>query len=265
MALSMSAPALGKDWNGLTPLHSTLADVVRKFGPCDSKSKTLCVYSWTTETVTFVFLSNSCGTGKQRLPRGTIVRIERRPKTPTRLPDYHKIDPYHYSAFSPKEDPNEYIENYVDESEGFAAEAREGAVTLVFYTGRSQEITGCSTSYVKPANLLPRYEGAVVWEFFCPTITVSCVDKTIEVDEVITFAASYAGGFPYWEPTLTWVASTGFIIEGQGTPTIRVATKGLANGTEVMATLTMGGIPAGCLNQASCTTRIYPYLVRTRN
>jgi hypothetical protein len=135
-----------KEWRGITPLRSTLADVERQFGACTSREKTSCTYVWKSETVKFVFLSEPYGKGKTKLPRRTIVRIERRPGVPTSLPEYHKIDPNHYLAFRPQHETEEFFENYVDDEEGFAAESRQHAVTQVYYTAKAKEISLCPGS-----------------------------------------------------------------------------------------------------------------------
>src|SRR4030095_8929319 len=106
----------------------TLADVVRQFGACTSTKGNSCTYLWKNETVTFVFLSEPCGSGKQKLPRRTIVRIELRPSVPTRLPEYHKIDPYHYTAFRLTYHPFDFFEHYVDNKGGFSPETMPPAV-----------------------------------------------------------------------------------------------------------------------------------------
>ena len=254
-----------KEWRGITPLHSTLADVVRQFGACTSKETNTCTYVLKNEAVTFVFLSKPCGTGKQKLPRRTVVRIERIPSTPTNMPDYHKIDFYHYTAFQLPDNPQEYFENYVDDEEGFAVEARQHVVTQAYYTTMASESSLCPGSYVKPSDLLPRYKDVIVWEFFCPEIEVNCPAKTVEVDEPITFSANWSGGFPYMEPTYTWTVSAGTIIAGQGTPVIRVKTKGLPDDTEITASFTLGGSLVECQREASCTTKIHPYRVRVQD
>jgi len=254
-----------KEWRGITPLRSRLADVERQFGACTAKEKTTCIYVRKNETVKFVFLSESCGTGKQKLQRGTIVRIELRPGKPTSLAEYIKIDPNHYTAFHLPSDTQDFFENYVDDEEGFAAESRQQAVTQVYYTANLREISLCPGSSVKASDLLPHYNDAIVWEFFCPTIYVSCPEKTVEVDAPITFSGSWAGGFPYMEPTYNWTISAGKITAGQGTPTIQVDTKGLPDDTELTATFTLGGSPASCSRSASCMTKIHPYRVRVQN
>lgn len=251
-----------KEWRGITPLHSTLTDVVRQFGSCTTSTRTSCTYDWRRERVTLVFLSEACGEGKQRLPRRTVVRIERKPKTATHLPDYHKIDFYHYLAFYlDEEGPSRRFENYVNDEEGFAVEAENDVVTQVHYTAKAEEVARCRASYVKPSDLLPAREVKQVVEFFCPSIMVSCPEKTVEPNEPIVFLASLSRGFPYTEPTYKWSVSAGTIVSGQNTFSIRVDTKGIADGTEITASLTVGGIPVECSNLTSCTTKIQPYRI----
>jgi hypothetical protein len=86
----------------------------------------------------------------------------------------------------------------------------------------------------------------------------------VDAGEPITFSADWSS-FPYMQPTLTWTISAGTIANGQGTSTLKVITKGLANDNEITAMLTMGGIPAGCVRQASCTSKIRPGFERKIN
>ena len=264
MTIAMAGLASAKAWRGVTPLHSTLTNVVRQFGTCNSTTKSSCTYNWKTETVVFIFLPGPCGVGEKTLPRHTVVRIERRPMIVTRLPDYTQIDFSHYSAFRFPDDSGTSFENYVDDIEGFAAEAEKSVVTEVHYTATAQESSLCPDSYVKPSELLPRREPRIVTEFFCPLLVVTCPNMTVEVDEPITLSASLAGGVPYMKPIYTWSISAGRIARGQGTPSIRVNTKGLVDDTEVTATVTVGGIPVNCKRQASCTSKIHPYRVRKK-
>jgi hypothetical protein len=191
------------------------------------------------------------------------MRIERRPKTVTRLPDYHKIDFNHYAAFHAGEDTR-YFENYINDEEGFAAEAEDGVVTQVHYVARADEAGLCPGSYVSLSDLLPRHEPKMLLEFFCPTVAVGCPAETLEVGELITFLGSYSWGFSYIKPTYTWSVSAGRIVDGQNTLSIRVDTKGIADRTEITAKLTVGGAPASCSTVASCTTRLQPYRIRVK-
>lgn len=87
----------------------------------------------------------------------------------------------------------------------------------------------------------------------CPNVEVIC-PTDVAVDQVLTFSSRLTGGSPTANPPIyNWSVSAGTIIEGQGTPTIRVDTTGLA-GQTVKATLSMGGYTQDC--SASCAVTI---------
>jgi hypothetical protein len=87
----------------------------------------------------------------------------------------------------------------------------------------------------------------------CPAIEISC-PTTVTMDQPITFSSRYTGGVPAnANPVYNWTVSAGTIIEGQGTSTIKVDTKGLG-GETVRATLSMGGYTLEC--SADCVVTI---------
>ncbi len=87
----------------------------------------------------------------------------------------------------------------------------------------------------------------------CPAIEISC-PTYVGLDQPITFTSKYTGGVPAnVNPVYNWTVSAGTIIEGQGTSTIKVDTKGLG-GETVRATLSMGGYTLEC--SADCAVTI---------
>jgi hypothetical protein len=92
----------------------------------------------------------------------------------------------------------------------------------------------------------------------CPNVSIVCPDRLV-VDEPITFSANMSGGSGDVSSTYNWTVSAGRIIEGQGTPTIKVDTKGLA-GETIKATFAIGGYPQTC--SAVCLVQM-PLPVRT--
>lgn len=87
----------------------------------------------------------------------------------------------------------------------------------------------------------------------CPAIEISC-PTNIAIDQPLTFTSRYSGGVPAnIKPVYNWTVSAGTIIEGQGTDTIKVDTKGLA-GETVRASLSMGGYTLECA--ADCAVSI---------
>ena len=87
----------------------------------------------------------------------------------------------------------------------------------------------------------------------CPAIEISC-PTNVAIDQPLTFTSRYSGGVPAdVKPVYNWTVSAGTIIEGQGTDTIKVDTKGLA-GETVRASLSMGGYNLECA--ADCAVSI---------
>ena len=87
----------------------------------------------------------------------------------------------------------------------------------------------------------------------CPAIEISC-PTNVALDQPLTFTSRYSGGVPAnITPVYNWTVSAGTIIEGQGTDTIKVDTKGLG-GQSVRASLSMGGYNLECA--ADCAVSI---------
>ncbi len=86
----------------------------------------------------------------------------------------------------------------------------------------------------------------------CPAVTVVC-PTNIAIDQPLTFTSNVIGGTGTSAPVYTWTISIGRIIEGQGTPTLKVDTTGLA-GETITATLAIGGFADNCAD--SCTVSI---------
>ena len=79
----------------------------------------------------------------------------------------------------------------------------------------------------------------------CPAIEIVC-PTNVSIDQTLTFTSRYSGGVPAnVTPVYNWTVSAGTIVEGQGTDTIKVDTKGLAGHT-VRASLSMGGYNLEC-------------------
>jgi hypothetical protein len=86
----------------------------------------------------------------------------------------------------------------------------------------------------------------------CPNVSVSCPTDVV-TDQPLTFTSNVTAATTSGELIYNWTVSAATIIEGQGTPTIKVDTKGLA-GQTIRATLSMGGIPLNCFD--SCAVQI---------
>ena len=91
----------------------------------------------------------------------------------------------------------------------------------------------------------------------CPTISVAEPSSVTAPGSTMTFTANLSGGSQDSTPTYNWTVSAGTIESGQGTPTITVATTPDMAGSNVTATVTVGGLCVDCTqNTASGTGSI---------
>jgi len=89
----------------------------------------------------------------------------------------------------------------------------------------------------------------------CPTLSITGPAGVTNAGETMTFTANVSGGSGE-TVTYTWTVDRGTIIEGQGTPVIRVATTEDMAGGSVTATVDIGGICDQCDTRASETAGI---------
>jgi hypothetical protein len=81
-------------------------------------------------------------------------------------------------------------------------------------------------------------------ECSCPSISVTPPSGTTNPGDTMTFTANVSGGSQS-SVTYNWSVSNGSIVEGQGTPVIRVSTAGLED-TTITATVDVGGTDPAC-------------------
>ena len=79
----------------------------------------------------------------------------------------------------------------------------------------------------------------------CPSLTVNGPSGLTNPGEPMTFVANVSGGSG-GDVTYNWSVSAGTIQSGQGTSSIIVDTTGLARGSNVTATVDIGGVPTDC-------------------
>ena len=90
----------------------------------------------------------------------------------------------------------------------------------------------------------------------CPTLSMNCTTDLVEVGTPISYSAMAQGGDPNASVTYNWTVSAGAISGGQGTPSITVDTTGLAGGSQVTATVELGGLAPECNRTTSCTVSL---------
>ena len=96
----------------------------------------------------------------------------------------------------------------------------------------------------------------------CPTLSVTGPSEITAPGAVMTFTANVSGGSSS-DFTYNWTVSQGDIIDGQGTPVIRVQTTEAMEGQNITATVTLGG-ECSCDKSASETGGIAPKTVGSR-
>ena len=89
----------------------------------------------------------------------------------------------------------------------------------------------------------------------CPILTVDASTSLTKAGETVTFIANVSGGGAS-NVTYNWKVSTGEIIEGQGTPVIKVATTAKMAGKTVKATVEIEGVCDECLKTESAEASI---------
>src|SRR2546429_3485523 len=86
----------------------------------------------------------------------------------------------------------------------------------------------------------------------CPKITLECASPDDCIGPEFELRVSVSGTNPTDKLTYNWTASAGSIISGQGTPLIRVSTKG-ADGQGITVSVEIDGLESGCQKAASFT------------
>jgi hypothetical protein len=96
----------------------------------------------------------------------------------------------------------------------------------------------------------------------CPSVEVVC-PTSIGIDQPLTFTSNVTGGGnPSSPPVHNWTVSAGTIIEGQGTNTIKVDTRGLA-GQTIKASLSIEGYTLVCAAECSVSVPL-PKLINRK-
>jgi len=85
----------------------------------------------------------------------------------------------------------------------------------------------------------------------CPKLVITCPDELPESGKTYVVKVRVEGSDPAKKFSYKWSVSSGEIVDGQRTPTLKVRlTK---PGESLTATVEVGGLPDNCGNTASCT------------
>ncbi|HKO96609.1 MAG TPA: hypothetical protein VJU86_06445 [Pyrinomonadaceae bacterium] len=235
--------AWAKDWRGIVPLHSTRADVVRKFNQC-ANAADICTVRIGNEDAYIVFSTGAMSEYYEcakRLPTDTVLHIEVELKRPRKMSDLG-IRESQFRGFLPAGAPEKSYNGYTDENEGWVIETHKGRVTRLYYIAARNDWSLCSTYYQEPEAFV-KYE--VEWGF--PSISMGCPEVLAEGDQAILTAITHA----FWRRTFKWQVNVGRIVAGQGTGRITVDTTG-AGGRQLKATVELRGGRSQESNSSFC-------------
>ena len=241
--------AEAKPWRGIVPVRSTRADVEKMLGTPVSVDKEGLHYDLKEEHVVFALArKDSLYDCAQRLPIDTVIRIAVTPTQPLTIQDIGLPE----NSFSRSEsfEPQEKGSVLINDEAGLLIRVlTEGVDRIVYFAERKDQYL-CGDSHMDPVLLSSRILCGL-----CPSVSVTCPDHTEE--GTISFTSNVAAGDPQPGFTYHWAVSAGTIVEGQGTNSIKVDTKGLG-GKTVTATVEVGGMDSACAKTASCSTPIIP-------
>jgi hypothetical protein len=152
--LAMLTATQAKEWRGLVPLHSTRADVIRTLGQSSESNNLRSKYHSEKEDVYIVFSTKDfCDADTKKLPPGTVLLIQIRPKTAIRLSDY-RIDTKRLKRFAPSSPPNIGYEGYLDDEEGVIYRTYQGKVDTIAYIAAARDRHLCPGYYSKPEEFI---------------------------------------------------------------------------------------------------------------
>jgi hypothetical protein len=136
IVLVLGSYSHAKEWRGITPLHSTRADVERLLGPPAKVRNSAVFYEFDKEEVSFDFANGYCEGEPDgwNVPRDTVTSIWVIPKPNVLKVSDLKLDESKYKKERDKE--VQYIVRYINEVEGISYEvdnSADGMVTLIKY------------------------------------------------------------------------------------------------------------------------------------
>lgn len=254
VALTAAVPA-AKEWRGLVPLRSNREDVTRVLGPSPDANRTRARYTLKDAFVHIVFATGESYVEEcvKRLPPGTVMQIQVRPRGEARLADLGLDGARLKRLDAPGAEGVEY---YFGEEEGVVVRAQGGLVREVVYIASAADRHLCPSYYEDPGSFVGGVAEAPVAK-----LALECPTGTPRAGERVTFTANLSGVDPALRPAFKWQVSGGVIVRGRGTGSITVDTRGLA-GKTVRATVEVSS--PGFSEVESCEVRVAPGRKRAR-
>lgn len=157
LMLVTAMPSSGKGWRGITPLHSTRADVERLLGPPEEpEKKHVSVHKLENEVVSIIYAAGPpCGKGMEsgwQVPAGTVVDITVAPRTAMQLSDL-KLDESKYKRMNGGHLID--VVYYIDKEEGIKIEViKDEVASITYFPAEEDNHLHCPNSQQKPPERL---------------------------------------------------------------------------------------------------------------
>ena len=217
LVASVKNSAEAKEWRGLTPLHSTRADVIRLLNQC-SNQREACRFSLEGESVYILFaagLTSDYAECAERLGLETIMFIQVEPRKSLKFSELH-LKKKDYASFSPT-DPTQRGYQGFRTPDGFLVRAYKGRILQLSYIANESDRQRCSKYYESPESfveiILNHYSNMYVDG---PESVKAGENLMLSAHSNINDKAGY-----------TWTVNAGKIMSGQFTTQIVIDTQGL--------------------------------------
>ena len=181
-------------------------------------------------------------------------------------------DEINFCPYNPRDPLNTPLQVDLVPSYAGVAGVKRPSYTLRTWEGVIENEKGRTVWDLSPVKLQPGYHAAAVevdggcgctgvaarrvriTNYCSPCLSAKwlCQDRQEDVDPwTLSFSAKVSDWAKEQSPTYKWTVSGGEIIEGQGTSSIKVDTSGLERGTNVFATVEVGGLYQYCVRSVS--------------
>lgn len=150
----VSNASQAKEWQGLEPLRSTRTDVIRLVNQCSDQTEA-CRFKLEKEDV-YILFSGGLGTKytecAARLPAGTIMLIQVRPRNPLKLSDL-KLDKRAFTSFNPSAPLKRGFIGYRNQ-DGLVIQVYKKSVVQIVYLANDSDRNLCAEYYEEPESFV---------------------------------------------------------------------------------------------------------------
>lgn len=213
LSIVVSVPVAAEEWHGLRPGISTRQDVIREFGECPEPQRQ-CEFNLADEDVFIEFAgADTCPNSVE----GRVLLIQRDLALDASFASLN-LSHLRFKKFDPSWPRGVGYQGFINEDIGLAVKTFNKRTIQVAYFPSSRQRQFCPGYYVMPREFVDApVEHA-------PILFIKCPKGPVSAGERLTFKAEYLRGLSI---LLTWSATAGTIVEGQGRRRIILDSAGL--------------------------------------